>query len=511
MSALVPTLVLGPLLGSALSLPFGHWPWVQRLLGGAVLTAATATAAVLLGSADRSGPVVAHVGGWVAPTGITLVADRLSALILTVALTVCLAIFLFAIGQGTAEERVEHVPSVFHPTYLALVAGISMALLSGDLFNLFVGLEVMLASSYVLITLGATSERVRLGVTYIVISLGASILLLTTVALFYGVAGTVNLAHLSLVLADVPDEVRYVLQLMLLFALATKAAVVPLHMWLPDSYPSAPAPITALFAALLTKIAVYAVIRTQTLLFPRDEPWALLLVLAGATMLVGAVGALVQEDANRLLCFLLVGHIGYMLFGLGLATSAGLLGSVIYLVHHITVQAGLFLVVELIQRRRGTGSLRRLGGVAAGAPIIAALLLVAVLNFGSIPPLAGFVAKLALLQAAVAEGSAWALTLAALAVVAALLTLAALARMFVQVCWGSASAGQDQTDRDAGEVNRPAPARLMQAATALVVSAGIGLAVAAQPLATVAGRTAEDLASRTPYQQAVLGDARSVP
>ncbi|WP_129663757.1 proton-conducting transporter membrane subunit [Phytoactinopolyspora endophytica] len=506
MSAAVPVLVLGPLLGSAISLLLGRWPWLQRLLGAVVLTGALTVAAMLLATADSSGPVVARVGGWDAPAGITLVADRLSALVLTIALAICLAIFLYAIGQGSAEDRAEHVPSVFHPTYLALVAGIDMALLSGDLFNLFVGLEVMLASSYVLITLGATSERVRLGATYIVVSLGASMGLLTTVALFYAVTGTVNLADLSIVLAEVPPAVRHVLQLMLLLVLATKAAVVPLHMWLPDSYPSAPAPITALFAALLTKIAVYALIRTQTLLFPRDEPWPLLLVLAGATMLVGVVGGLVQADANRLLCFLLVGHIGYMVFGLALATADGLRGSIIYLVHHMTAQAGLFLVIDLAQRRRGSSSLLGLGRASAAVPALSGLILLAALNFGSVPPLAGFVAKLALLQAAVADGTAWAFVVAAVAIVAALLTLAAMGRIFVQVYWGAPPADQKEPDGDAIHTGSRGSMRLMYGATTVVVSAGIALAVAAQPLAAVTSRAADDLTARTPYQQSVLGD-----
>lgn len=510
MTAVIPVFVLGPLLGSACSLMLGRWPNVQRLLGGAILAGGLTAAAVLLAMTDRDGVIAYHVGGWPAPAGITLVVDRLSALVLTVALAVCLAIFVFAIGQGAAEDRPGHVPSVFHPTYLALVAGISMALLSGDLFNLFVGLEVMLASSYVLITLGATSERVRVGATYIVVSLGASILLLTTIALFYGVSGTVNLADLSLALSDVPAELRTVLQVMLLFALGIKAAVVPLHMWLPDSYPSAPAPVTALFAALLTKIAVYALLRTQTLLFPREEPWPLLMAVAAATMLVGVIGALVQNDANRLLCFLLVGHIGYMLLGLGLATTAGLRGAIIYLVHHITVQAGLFLVIGLLQRRRDTESLDELRGVVAAAPLLSGLLLVAVLNFGSIPPLAGFVAKLSLLQAAVAQADPWSLTLAAVAVVAALGTLAVLVRLFVGVRWGAEPRPEPEPGGDVPVV-RPGFAWLMRAATLVVVSAGLGLSVATEPLAAVAGRAADDLIGRTAYQEAVLGGLEASP
>src|SRR5690606_16917566 len=183
-------------------------------------------------------------------------------------------------------------PSVFHPSHLALTTGVALSFLTGDLFTLFVGLEVMLMASYALITLRPNRARVRASMIYIVTSLLSSILLLSSVAIIYGLTGTLNLAQLSRRLGDLAPDVQAWLSVMLLLALAIKAAIVPLHWWLPESYPPAPAPVTAIFAALLTKVAVYAVIRTQTLFFPRDEPWTLLLVLSAVTLLTGAVCAL---------------------------------------------------------------------------------------------------------------------------------------------------------------------------------------------------------------------------
>ena len=252
--------------------------------------------------------------------------------------------------------------------YLMLSGGVSLAYLTGDLFTLFVAFEVMLTASYVLISRRTGARTVRARMTYVTVSLMSSLLFLTAIAMVYAAAGTVNLADLSERMDALPEGLRTVLGLMLLVVFGIKAAVVPLHFWLPDSYPNAPGPVAALFAGLLTKVGFYALLRTQTLLFTRDEPWTLLLVLAVATMLVGALGALVQNDLNRLLSFLLVSHIGFMLFGLAVFDASGVSGAALYAAHHITVLATLFLVSGLITRRTGTVALDRMGGLAGARP-----------------------------------------------------------------------------------------------------------------------------------------------
>lgn len=511
MSVLLTVPLLLPLLGAAATLIAGHHPVAQRIIGAGVLTAVVADTAVLLAHVDAHGPVALQAGGWEAPLGITLVADRFSALLLPVSAVVTLAVYGYAVGQGVTERRPEHVPSVFHPAYLTLVAGIGLAFLSGDLFTLYVGFEVMLTSSYVLLTLGATGERVRAGMTYIVVSLTASLLFLTTIALVYAATGTVNLADLGNQMARVPPGIRTVLGLMLLVVFAIKSAAVPLHVWLPDSYPTAPAPVTAVFAALLTKVGVYALVRTQTILFPREEAWTLLLVVAAATMLVGVLGALVQDDLHRLLSFALVSHIGFMLLGLALFSVAGLTGTLLYLIHHIVVQAALFLVVGMIERQRGTVSLRRLGGLAT-VPTLAVLFGIPALSLGGVPPLAGFVSKLALLQAAVADGGPGAFTIAAVAVLTSLLTLAAMVRVWTRAFWGQTVPPVPDPEGAEVGVATGKPARLMRVTTASVVTVGLLVALAAGPLSGIARRAASDLIARVPYQEAVLGpDAAFAP
>jgi multicomponent Na+:H+ antiporter subunit D len=505
-AALLAVPVLLPLLAAGLSLGLADYPVVQRLLGVGVLVAVLVDSVAVLALTDRRGPLVVAVGGWSPPAGIPLVADRLSALLLVISVLVALAVLVFAIGQGIADVRTALTP-VFHPSYLVLVAGVGLAFLAGDLFTLFVAFEVMLAASYVLITLRATERRARAGMTYTITSLCSSLLFLTAIALVYAATGTVNLADLGAKTAAVPEGLRGALSLLLLVVFGIKAAMVPLHFWLPDSYPTAPAPITAVLAALLTKVGVYAMVRTQTLLFPRQEVWLPLAVIAIAALLVGILGAIAQDDLNRLLSFTLVSHIGFMLFGLALFDVAGLTGTIVYVVHHITVQATLFLVAGLVIRRTGTPSLRRMGGLAKLSPWAAPLFLIPALSLAGIPPLSGFIAKFALLRAGVAVGGAAALALAAAAVLTSLLTLYAMARLWSAVFWGAPQEpvpDPDPTDElDIGTRQR---SPLMLVATAGMVATGLALAVLAGPLTAFGERAATDLLDRDVYRNAVLGE-----
>ncbi len=175
-----------------------------------------------------------------------------------------------------------------------------------------------------LITLGSTENRIRTGVVYIVVSLVSSILFLASIAVIYGALGTVNMVQISERMGELPQQTQTVLHVLLLLAFSIKAAVFPLSFWLPDSYPTAPAPVTAVFAGLLTKVGVYAMIRTETLLFRENDVNAVLMIVALATMIVGVLGALAQAELKRILSFTLVSHVGYMVFGLAIATPAAI-------------------------------------------------------------------------------------------------------------------------------------------------------------------------------------------
>lgn len=505
---LVPMPVVLPLLAAGLSVLLARHQRLQRLLSLGTLTAVLGVAGTLLYLADTGGAAVAQLGGWAAPVGISLVADRLSSLLLVVSSAVLLAVLVYAIGQGASDGR-RSTLAVFHPCYLVLGAGIGMAFLTGDLFNLFVAFEVMLVASYVLLTLDGGREQVRAGMTYVVVSLLSSVLLVSVIGLVYAATGTVNMADVAVRLADLPEGVRLALGLTLLVVFGIKAAIFPLFSWLPDSYPTAPSPVTAVFAGLLTKVGVYAIIRTQTLMFPGNPATGrILLVLAVLTMVVGILGALVQDDLKRLLSFTIVSHIGYMLFGLGLYSVAGLAGAILYTVHHIVVQTTLFLVAGLMERREGTSSIARSGGLQHVAPLLALLYLVPALSLAGIPPLSGFLAKLGLLQAGLADGGALALGAVAAAVLTSLLTLYAMGRVWSEVFWGPVAAivpDADTEDRiDVGTARTPP---LMLAGAVAAVLGGLALTVVVGPLYALTERAADDLLDPGVYVTAVLDPA----
>ena len=505
MEVLLPLPVALPLAGAGLSMLFGRRPGVQRLLSLLVLTGLLAAALSLLVVVDRDGTQVVQAGGWAAPAGISLVADRLAALLLVVSASVLLAVLVYAIGQGVADAGRSVPIAVFHPCYLVLAAGVALAFLTGDLFNLFVAFEVFLVASYVLLTLGGGTEQVRAGMTYVVVSLLASVLFVTVVGLVYAATGTVNMADAAVRLQDVPDGVRTALGLTMLVVFGIKAALFPLFSWLPDSYPTAPSPVTAVFAGLLTKVGVYAVIRTQTLMFPGEEAIAtVLLVIAALTMIVGILGAIVQDDVKRVLSFTIVSHIGYMLLGLGLYSVAGLAGAVLYTVHHIVVQTTLFLVAGLMERREGTSSMLRSGGLQHVAPLLAVLYLVPALSLAGIPPLSGFVAKLGLFQAGLDDGGVLAIGAVVAATATSLLTLYAVGRVWVEVFWGEVAPVVADDTEDAVDVGVARTPRLMTGATIAAVVGMVSITFVAGPLYGLSERAAQDLVDPRTYTGAVL-------
>lgn len=535
---LVPLPVLLPLLGAALTLAFRRSPRLQRGVSIAVLAAVVAVAGVLVWQTDVNGPQVLWLGAWQEPLGISLVADRLSALMLLVSGIVTLLVLVFAIGQGQAdsddESESETPLTIFHPTYLVLSAGVANAFLAGDLFNLFVGFEILLFSSYVLITLGGSAARIHAGTTYVVVSLLSSALFLVAIAAAYAATGTVNLAQLAIRIGDLAPGVALVLQLSLLTAFAVKAAVFPMSAWLPDSYPTAPAPVTAVFAGLLTKVGVYAIIRTQTLLFPDSPLQGLLMWAALLTMVIGILGAVSQSGLKRILSFTLVSHIGYMIFGIALATPEGTAGAIFYVAHHITIQTALFLITGLVERLAGTTSLDRLGGLAVASPVLATLFFVSAMNLSGIPPLSGFLAKVGLLNAGIELGTPLAWLLVVGGIVTSLLTLYALTKVWSQAFWRTLADAPRSTETaaaiEAGSLDvepsadpagtvlvdtvrvdtvrvdtgsRALP-RTMLGATAAMTVVGLLIPVVAGPLFAYTQRAATDLMSRDPYITSVL-------
>jgi multicomponent Na+:H+ antiporter subunit D len=543
---MLPIPVLLPLLGAGLALVVGRRPRLQQLIALTVLAATTAVSVVLALAADR-GPVVLDVGSWAAPIGVTLVADRLAALMLVVSQIVTLAVLVYSLVQNLTDDSPGAPISVYFPTFLILSAGVSDAFLTGDLFNLYVGFEILLAASFVLITIGGTRGRVRAGSVYVVVSLLSSALFLAGIALTYAATGTVNMAQLAERLAGIDPGVALVINVVLLVAFGIKAAVVPLQAWLPDSYPTAPAPVTAVFAGLMTKVGVYALIRLEVLLFPGGRLDGALAVVGAATMLVGIVGAVAQDDIKRLLSFTLVSHIGFMVWGLSLSSRWGLAGAIYYAAHHIIVQTSLFLIAGLIERRTGTTSLSRLSGLVRSAPVLAMMFFVAGMNLVGMPPLTGFVGKLGLARASVQAGTPAAWILLGCGLATSFLTLYVVVKWWHQAFWqapGEPSpvlmepvTGPDTSARARAAVVRQvaraeqvlAPAahraeraaeasrtgaeqralgtsRLMTATVGVLIVVQVAMAALSGPIWGYVDRAAESLIMRSPYIESVLPD-----
>ena len=506
MRVLLPLPIVLPLLAAALCILVGGSRTAQRIIGLVTLSALVPIALIILLRVDADGVAVVQAGDWPAPVGITLVADRLSAIMLLTASIVLLLVLVYAIGQPGVERN--HVG--FQSVYMILAAGVSAAFLTGDLFNLFVAVEMMLTASYVLITLGGRLEQVRSGMTYVVISLVASVLFLIGLAFTYAATGTVNMADLAGRIAGLPSGVQAALAGLLFVVFGIKAALFPVYFWLPDSYPTAPSAVTAIFAGLLTKVGVYAIIRTQTLMFPADaRPATFILVVAGATMLVGVLGAIAQEDVKRIFSFYIVSQIGYIIMGLGLFTVAGLAAAVYAIVHHIVVKTTLFLVGGLVEHTGGSSRLNRLGGMVATAPVIAVLYLLPALSLAGIPPFSGFAAKFGLF-AATARAGEWEVLV--VAVVVSLLTLFSIFKVWIAVFWSPADKTPDGRliERAAplspvgAAVQRlPAPL-LMIVPTAVLATLTLAIGVAAGPLYDYSDRAAADLLDPAHYIDAVL-------
>lgn len=518
--ALIPLPIIVPAATAAIALLLARFPKAQQAIALFSLGSLLGVAGALVYLIYAHGIHTVQVGGWDAPIGITLVADNLAVLMVTVSQLVLFAVMWFGIGQGISDGDEDEPISVFVPTYMLLNMGVSMAFLAGDLFNMYVGFEVLLVASYVLLTLGASSSRTRAGVSYVMVNMLSSMVFLLAIGLVYQAVGTVNFAHISLRMEDIPDGTRTAIFAVLLVAFAVKAAVFPLSAWLPDSYPTAPSMVTAVFAGLLTKVGVYAIIRTRSVVFPDGRLDDVLMWAGLATMLMGILGAMAQNDIKRLLSFTLVSHIGYMIFGIAVGNTLGLGGAIFYIVHHILVQTALFLVVGLIERQAGSSSLRSLGGLAKSSPLLALLYLVPALNLGGIPPFSGFLGKVMLIEAGAQDGSATAWILVAGSIITSLLTLYTMILVWSKAFW------RDRSDAPEGDTVLAQPAALrertqmvaiaerddvgrmplgMVMPTALLVLASVGVTVLAGPLSNVATEAASNVANVDEYRAAVLG------
>jgi multicomponent K+:H+ antiporter subunit D len=511
---LVVAPVVLPLVAGALCALLGaRAPRATAALSLAATLGFALIALLLLRQADAGAVQPYLLGNWRAPFGIALALDRLSALMLLLTALVALVALLYALGGE--QRRGAH----FHALFQLQLMGLAGAFLTADLFNLFVFFEVLLSASYGLMLHGhgaGRRERLKATVHYLIFNLSGSALFLFAVSLLYGLTGTLNMADLALRLADLPGESAALAQaaaLMLLVVFAVKAALLPLYFWLPDAYASATAPVAALFA-IMTKVGVYAIARTTTLLFPAGDDGLgsaaslvfapMLPALALATLLLAALGVMAAQRLRGLIAYLVVASAGTLLLAIGLATRESVAAGLFYLVNSTLVAAAWFLIADRLGAARAGGdAMRHPGAVAprAWAPLGVAFFVAAVAVAG-MPPLAGFFGKALLLQAA--GNTPWAGWAVALVLGSSLAIVVALARAGSSIFW---KPSPSPAAAPPGLLpHHPLHAGAIMLGLALV----IGSSALARPLSAFTDAAAGQLFDRRAYIEAVLG-AEAVP
>ncbi len=365
-------------------------------------------------------PLVYKVGGWVPPVGICMVLDGLSSFMLV---TVNLVSFLIAVYSINYMERYTDKHR-FYSLFMLMLAGMNGIIITGDLFNLFVFLEIASISSYALVAFGTEIEELEASFKYAIMGSVASSFILLGIALLYSYTSTLNMADMSLVLSQKPSTplVSFVAVLFLM-GFGLKASLVPFHAWLPDAHPSAPAPISAMLSGVLIKVlGVYALTRIFFNVLGLDANILSVMMFLGiVSMLVGVILALAQWDLKRLLAYHSISQIGYVILGISLATPLGILGGIFHLFNHSLFKSLLFLNSGAIDYSLGIRDLQKMGGLRERMPVTANTNLIASLSIAGIPPFNGFWSKLLIIMACIQSKQVF---YAVCAVVASILTLA---------------------------------------------------------------------------------------
>ncbi len=449
---IVAPVILPAMLAPFIVLAARYHIGIQRVFSVAGVLALIAVAAGLAWQASDGTVALYRLGDWAAPFGIVLVADRLSTMMVLLTAVLALFVLLYAIGSGW-DDRGRH----FHALYQFQLMGIMGAFLTGDLFNLFVFFEVLLIASYGLMIHAGGNVRLRAGVQYVLFNLLGSTLFLFALGAIYAETGTLNMADLAQRVALIGPDATVGIRLasvLLLMVFAIKAALVPLHFWLPSSYAEAPAPVAALFA-IMTKVGAYAIIRVYTMIFsPELEATAglhgaWLLPAALVSLAIGMIGVLGARKLDRLVAFSVIGSMGMVMIAISLFTPDGIAAALYYIVHSTLAAATLFLVADLARAGRANLWLSAQAPVA-GAALTAGLFFAGAIAMTGLPPLSGFLGKLMILRASfTSDIAAW---VWAVILISSLISVVGFARAGSVVFWKAQSV--DRTDHPA---ERPAP------------------------------------------------------
>lgn len=492
---ILPLLI--PLVSAFILIPLRERIKLQRVLTATAMFAILYYVIALAIRIRNEGMLVYQLGDWPAPFGITLAVDLFPILLMLMTVITGIACLFFAFRSIEREKE----RFFFYPLLLFMTASVNGALMTGDLFNLYVFFELILIASYLLFTLGGRPAQLSESFKFLVINSVSSAFLLLGIALLYALTGTLNLADLAVQVAALPDKrIVAAIASVFLFAFGVKSAMVPLFFWLPRTYSEAITPVTALLAGVGTKVGVYALYRIFTLVFIHHINFThqtVLMVVAMATMVIGVLGAIAQIDFKRLLAFHIVSQIGYMIFGLAVMSVAGLAGGIMHIVFNMAIKPALFLIAGATEESTGTTDLRKMSGLIHYAPALAFVFLLGGLSLAGVPPMSGFVSKVTLFQAGFAGGYYWA---TAVAVGVSFLTLFSMIKIFRMAYWGPKDALTDE------QMNRLPRYRRLIGPGAALVSIGLIFGLGAEQIIDYTNTASVWLLNPAWYVESVLGE-----
>lgn len=407
---------------------------LQRIISIVTMFFISIISFLLLHTVQTEGIIRLDFSGWLPPFGILFVGDSFSIILVLTASIITSISLLYAFS--TIGDR--HEKMFFYPFVLFLIAGVNGSFLTGDIFNLFVCFEVMLLASYVLVALGGGKKQLRESLKYVLINVVASWMFLIALGFLYGTVKTLNMAHIAVRVAEAgQDPLLTTVAILFLIVFSLKAGLL-LFFWLPGSYSVPPTVVQALFAALLTKVGIYALIRTFTLMFPlnQDVTHTIIGVMAGITLIAGCMGALSGRDIYTIATYNVIIGVGFILIGLAVGTEASLTGAIYYLIHDMLAKALLFLLIGMVFYVSGESVVKKMNGLIQNYPLFGWIYFLVMLALAGIPPLSGFMGKVLIGQGAIEAGS---YVLLALSFASSIIVLYSLLRIFLASFFGEST------------------------------------------------------------------------
>lgn len=472
------------------------WNKIVSLLGN---TISLILSIYLFAETMQKDYLVMHSGNWKPPFGITFVADTFSASLVVLTALVGLSVGIFSVS-GLSTNRIKFG---YFPMLHFLLMGLMGAFLTGDIFNLYVWFEIVIISSFVLLTLGGKKVQMEGAIKYVTMNMLASVIFLTAIGILYGITGSLNMADLARIVPTIENQgLVSVTALLFLVGFGIKSAVFPLYFWLPSSYHTPPSAIAAIFGGLLTKMGVYALIRIFTLIFKPDAfILSTFIFIAIATMITGAFGTINKSSIRKIFSYLIVCHIGYLIAGLGIYTEAAIAGVLFYMFHDIVVKSNLFLVSGVLYKIRGSTDMRRLGGFYRDYPKLSFLMAIVLFSLVGIPPLSGFWPKIQLFQEAFGQQQ---YGLLIVLIFASFITLYVIARLWTEVFWKDSPKSLEHVENDFEKMENGKKVFLVLPIVVLA-AASLFMGLGAEKMYIVVEKISKELLDNSAYIRAVLG------